>query len=227
MYPSLLLPWSNIPSAAEAGYRSAGLVKTKGTIFLSPPSFELLRETYNAPPRAKTRMSSGAVALCKHFERGGYSSDATKGREMHPFWKLPVGSNENKSLIAEEILEEMLSGAVWRNVMLLHQGVAVYEVRNGRGYGMRWTLDIQEQGAGKGEEEAGARSPSKRCGERDVKHEEGARNDHEIVELEVATIDDANKNWKITKMTFRGLLEPIEGLDHELDGAPGIEMIRK
>jgi len=26
------------------------------------------------------------------------------------------------------------------------------------------------------------------------------------------------KKWKISKTTFRGFLEPIEGLDHELDG---------
>jgi hypothetical protein len=120
-------------------------------------------------------MSSGAVALCKHFERGGYSADASKGRELHPFWKLPVGSNENKSAIAEEILEDMLREAVWRNVVWLHEGVAVYEARNARGYGMRWTLDVD--GSADGEE------------------------------------------WKISRTTFRGFLEPIEGLHHELDGA--------
>jgi hypothetical protein len=159
-------------------------------------------------------MSSGAVALCKHFERGGYSSDASKGRELHPFWKLPVGSNENKSKIAEEILEEMLSDAVWRNVMLLHVGVAVYEIRNGRGYRMRWTLGIEDE-----DEMDGARRPSKRRGERDVKHEEGARNDNEISEVEEdATIDDANRKWRIVQTAFRGFLEPIEDLDHELDG---------
>ena len=89
-------------------------------------------------------MSAGAVALCKHFERGGYSSDPTKGRDLHPFWKMPVGSNEKKNVIAEEILTEMLQGAAWKNVIWLHEGVAVYEIRVTNGYGMRWTLDIRD-----------------------------------------------------------------------------------
>jgi hypothetical protein len=128
-------------------------------------------------------MSSGAVALCKHFERGGCSADPTKGRGLHPFWKMPVGSNENKSSIAEAILEEMLSSAVWRNVIWLHEGVAVYEIRNVKGYGMRWTLDVYNEATAKANPES---------------HEE--------------------KVWKISKTTFRGFLEPIEGLDYELDG---------
>lgn len=138
-------------------------------------------------------MSSGAVALCKHFERGGYSSDPSKGRNLHPYWKLPERSNENKSLIAEEILEEMLGDAVWRNVMLLHPGVAVYEVRNGRGYGMRWTLDVE------GEEGEGVEK-----GQKYVMYGQG-------------TTTDTDRKWNLRKVTFRGFLEPIEGLDHELD----------
>lgn len=182
MYESLLLPWSDRPDQPEQQYKSAGLVKTKGTISLLPPSDDSLREAYNAPPRPKTRMSSGAVALCKHFERGGCSADSSKGRDLHPFWKLPVGSNENKSGIAGEIFQEMLSSAVWRNVIWLHERVAVYEIRNARGYGMRWTLDIEGEAAG------------------ELKH------------------DGDEEDWRILKTTFRGFLEPIEGLNHELEG---------
>jgi hypothetical protein len=97
---------------------------------------------------------------------------------------MPVGSNENKSSTAEAILEEMLSSAVWRNVIWLHEGVAVYEIRNVRGYGMRWTLDVYN-------EEATAKA---------------APDSHE------------ETDWKVSKTTFRGFLEPIEGLNHELDG---------
>lgn len=182
MYASLLLPWSDVSDELEQQYKSAGLVQTKGTIFLLPPSEEVLRESYTAPPRPKTRMSSGAVALCKHFERGGYSSDPSKSKDLHPFWKLPVGSNESKSAIAVGILEEMLSDAVWRNVIWLHEGVAVYEIRNLKGYGMRWTLDIEERSS-------------------EMTDQEGCR----------------EKGWSISKTTFRGFLEPIAGLDHELD----------
>ncbi|KAK5464956.1 hypothetical protein LTS15_001519 [Exophiala xenobiotica] len=180
MYPSLILAWSSHPSEAEGQYRDAGLVKTKGTLFLFPPSNDVLRETYNAPPRPKTRMSSGAVALCKHFERGGASSE--HGRH-HPFWTLPTGSNEDKTNIASRILEDMLAHAIWKNVMLLHHGVAVYEMRNSLGYGMRWTLDLE------------AKSPSEETDEKK---------------------DDLNKEWTIVRTTFRGFLEPIADLDHEL-----------
>jgi hypothetical protein len=184
MYASLLLPWSDHPDKYEKRYKSAGLMKTKGTIFLLPPSEKELREAYNAPPRPKTRMSSGAVALCKHFERGGCSADPSKGKDLHPFWKMPLGSNENKSGIAGDILEEMLSDAIWRNVVWLHESVAVYEIRNARGYGMRWMLDTERGVSG-------------------MMNQEG----------------DEEENFKILKTTFRGFLEPIEGLDHEIDGA--------
>lgn len=173
MYDSLVLPWSPQPLHTETVYRNAGLVKTKGTLFLLPPCDDMLRETFNAPPRPASRMSSGAVALCKHFERGGASSE--HGRP-HPFWTLPTGSNGEKTDIGRRILEDMLAQAVWKNVMLLHPGTAVYEIRNRRGYGMRWTLDIEEQPR------------------------------------------DEEDEWMITKTAFRGFLEPIAGMDHELPG---------
>ncbi len=167
-------------------YRDQGLVRTKGTLFLLPPSDDVLRETFNAPPRPQTRMSAGAVALCKHFERGGASSE--HGRP-HPFWVLPTGSNENKTNLARQILEDMLAQAVWRNVMLLHHGVAVYELRNDRGYGMRWTLHLAEK--------------------TDTQQEKS-------YQVEDNLEDDLQKNWTIVKTTFRGFVEPIAGMDHEL-----------
>jgi hypothetical protein len=193
MYSTLLLPWSVDPTEREQIYRKAGLRRTKGTLFLLPPADSVLRATFNAPPRPKTRMSSGAVALCKHFERGGASSE--HGR-AHPFWTLPVGSNENKTEIASQILEQMLKEAVWRNVMLLHHGVAVYEIRNAKGFGMRWTLDICEADG------------------RKTGNSEGTG---VVDDQEEAAIDDFEKDWDVVKTTFRGLLEPIEGMDHELD----------
>ena len=198
MYPSLLLPWSSDPSIREMAYRTAGLLQTKGTLFLLPPPDLVLREMYNAPPRPKTRMSSGAVALCKHFERGGASSEYGLA---HPFWTLPRGSNENKTEIARLILEEMLDAAVWRNVMLLHHGVAVYEVRNARGFGMRWTLDIVEKGENMNDHT--------RDEKKDMMTGETTDNTEDAG-------DDFAKDWEITKTTFRGFLEPIAGMDHEL-----------
>lgn len=192
MYDSLKLPWSSHPFEREYTYREAGLVKTKGTLFLLPPSAETLRDTFNAPPRPKTRMSSGAVALCKHFERGGASSE--HGRP-HPFWTLPMGSNENKTEIASRILEDMMAHTVWKNVMLLHHGVAVYEIRNHQGYGMRWTLDIEEKKTASG-------------GDDDV--DDATRGCPGTIE------EDFEKEWEIIRTAFRGFLEPIAGMDHEI-----------
>ncbi|OCT49001.1 hypothetical protein CLCR_05185 [Cladophialophora carrionii] len=193
MYSTLLLPWSADPPGREQAYRAAGLVRTKGTLFLLPPPDSVLRETFNAPPRPKTRMSSGAVALCKHFERGGASSE--HGR-AHPFWTLPQGSNDNKTEIARQILEQMLAEAVWKNVMLLHHGVAVYEIRNAKGFGMRWTLDIKEKKCPDGVD-----STATMCDAQDDEDQ-----------------DDFEEDWEVTRTTFRGFLEPIAGMDHELDG---------
>ena len=193
MYNSLLIPWSPNPSPAESLYRSSGLVKTKGTIFLLPPSDTVLRSTYNAPPRPQTRMSSGAVALCKHFERGGASSE--HGR-LHPFWTLPRGSNEQKTATAATILELMLSELKWKNVMMLRTGVAVYEARNGKGYGMRWTLELELKA-----------------------YQDNVGGNQEVgdnVETATDTADYEAERWQIKKTTFRGFLEPIADMGHEL-----------
>lgn len=186
MYSSIQLPWSPSPSPAETAYRAAGLVKTQGTIFLLPPSDSALAEAFSSPPRPKTMMSSGAVALCKHFERGGASSE--HGR-AHPYWPLPVGSNDNKTKLAAEALNKMLKSTVWKNMMMLHRGVAVYEIRNVKGYGMRWTLNLEQRS-----ESTRASTPS-----------------------EAESTQDVESGYTIRTITFRGFLEPIEGLDRELD----------
>lgn len=191
MYDSLQLPWSQDPTPAEIQYRNAGGVNTKGTIYLLPPSAEVLEAAYRAPPRARSEMSSGAIALCKHFERGIGSSE--HGRP-HPFWTLPVGSSQKKDEIAIMHLEAMMKSIDWKNVMLLHRGVAVYEIRNRLGYGFRWTLCVEE-----------------------VKNETFPRH-IDIVDVEEAsdTSNDKKKAYSITKTTFRGFIEPVIGLDHEL-----------
>ncbi len=77
--------------------------------------------------------------------------------------------------------------------MLLHHGVAVYEIRNNLGYGMRWTLDIEEK--------------------TNTTREEG-REERDQVK------NDLDKDWHTTKTTFRGFLEPIAGMDDELSHGP-------
>ena len=122
-----------------------------------------------------------------------------------------MGSNENKSSIAEAILEEMLSSAVWRNVIWLHEGVAVYEIRNVRGYGMRWTLDVYN--------EATARRPGS---------EEKEADDRKGLDHELETT--VRKDWKISKTTVAEAFSNLyEGLceDHELDGPQCLAQVLK
>jgi len=192
MYASLRLPWSAAPSKVEEAYRLAGHVRTQGTLFLLPPAQSILAEAYNMPPRPKTRMSSGAVALCKHFERGDASSEHGKA---HPFWPLPKGSNDSKTQTATEVLNKMMRDAQWKNMMMLHRGVAVYEIRNSLGYGMRWTLELEED------------SPSTSSENMRPTNMAGVEDDE---------IDDILRPWKIRRTLFRGFLEPIIGLDDEL-----------
>lgn len=197
MYPSLQAPWSESLSEAEKTYKDAGLVKTKGTLYMLPPDADTLINAYTAPPRSKSRMSSGATALCKHFERGGSSSERGVA---HPFWPLPKGSNDNKNQSAMQILQTMLADASWRNVMMLHQGAAVYEIRNSLGYGMRWTLEVEKKNQS---HEVKAPETYDAGLEKQI-NEDGPDNNHQ---------------WRVTKTTFRGFLEPIEGMDHELPAA--------
>ena len=194
MYHSLQLPWSEIPSPAEAAYKAAGLVKTKGTVFLLPPDQELLVEAYNALPRPKSRLSAGAVALCKHFERGGASSE--HGRP-HPYWPLPKGSAAYLHEAAARTLEKMFETIIWRNMMMLHPGVAVHEIRNDLGYGMRWTVKIEQTDSA------------------------DSSVDREIASGPINMAEPGGLleigEYHLTDITFRGFLEPIEGMGLELD----------
>jgi len=194
MYNSILLPWSTSPSQPEALYRAACLVRTQGTVFILPPGRDALIQAFEAPPRPKTRCSSGAVALCKHFERGGASSEHGKA---HPYWPLPIGSNDNKSRLATETLNKMLDDLAWRNVMLLHPGVAVYEIRNSRGYGMRWTLEL--------ENEIGSLRAQK-------------VQDQTLIQSSNLASTVAELEPTIKEIYFRGFLEPIIGMGSELPG---------
>ena len=151
MCEMLQLPWSTSPTPAEKAYKAAGLMNTKGTLYLLPPSDSALRASFESLHKG-TKLSVGGKALCKHYEREGGS---VEHGVKHAFWTLPMGSSENKSMMARRTLDEILENARWRNVMKLHPGVAVYEVRNERGYGMRWTLEIEEQVDGDAVEQKG------------------------------------------------------------------------
>lgn len=102
------------------------------------PNDELLRivfETRHGRGSGRARLSHGARALCKHFERR--VSDAE-----HPYWRVPTGTEVEKNAKALLHLDEMLAEATWRNIYRLHADVLIYEVRNPARYGMRWTIHL-------------------------------------------------------------------------------------
>ena len=81
--------------------------------------------------------------------------------------------------------------------MLLHPGVAVYEIRNSRGYGMRWTLEL--------ENEIGS------LGAQKVK-------DQTLIQSSNLASTVAELEPTIKEIYFRGFLEPIIGMGSELPG---------
>lgn len=123
--------------------------------------------------------------------------------------------NEEKDRMAERVMERVLGEGVWRNVVWLHQGVAVYEVREGRGWGMRWTLDLEEgeQEGDRGEVNGGGGSGEQG---RETGTAVGVSGEGEEATATATVTAAREKQWRITKTTFRGFLEPIERLDHEL-----------
>lgn len=125
----LQIEWSEQPDPDEEEYRSSGCVRTVGTHFCLPPSTKELVSAFETS-HLGTPLSCGAKALCKHYAR----------LPQHPVWKRPHGSPQNKSKIAKEHLTTLLSNAVWRNVHTLPHRELVYEIRDEKGFGMRWTL---------------------------------------------------------------------------------------
>ncbi len=123
----LHVPWSDNP--AELEYKSKGMVRTAGTMFILPPQHVELIAAFEVK-HAGTLLSVGAKALCKHYARV----------PDHPIWTCPTGSCENKSKIARHDLDKLRGNAVWKNVHYLPHQELVYEIRDKLGYGMRWTL---------------------------------------------------------------------------------------
>lgn len=167
--------------------------------------------------------------MTEHFERGGASSE--HGRP-HPFWPWPKGSNEHKTELAAGVLETVLGNLRWENVLMLHSYVAIYEVRNSRGFGLRWTLNLEGDGEGGGMTTT-ASPPS------DVQPTPttttAASNDSipamtdDRVPSGVATAEGEQTDKKkeiaasaprpalrISSVVFRGFVEPILNMDHEL-----------
>jgi len=70
----------------------------------------------------------------KHSERGS------------KFWGVMKGTEEQQNNKANEILQKMLDDCVWINIHFLPHSIQIIELRNNRGYGMRWQIGGEFRG---------------------------------------------------------------------------------
>ncbi|KAJ3066486.1 hypothetical protein HDU98_010181 [Podochytrium sp. JEL0797] len=148
---SFLVPWSSDPTPAEQQYRSFGFIRTTASVFplqmledfCSGDLSRGLQAAFEAPHSAAAgaRLTVGARALCKHYER--------RTMETHPFWKQPTGPEAKKNAIAKAHLDDLMAvfGSTdelvcWKNIHNIHpNNTTIIEVRNTENYyGMRWTV---------------------------------------------------------------------------------------
>lgn len=106
--------------------------RTVGTELLPPPSPVALCRSFLAPHSGTSRLSVGARALHKHWQRS----------ESHVWGAGIRGNDQAKNARAAEVLARLLHEAVWINI---HSGVGdhepVFEIRQRDGFGARWAAD--------------------------------------------------------------------------------------
>jgi len=106
--------------------------RTVGTELLPPPSPVALCRSFLAPHSGTSRLSVGARALHKHWQRS----------ESHVWGAGIRGNDQAKNARAAEVLARLLHEACWINI---HSGVGdhepVFEIRQRDGFGARWAAD--------------------------------------------------------------------------------------
>jgi len=110
-----------------------GLRKTVGTVETWPPPKKVLFETFQAKHSSKADLSVGARALAKHCHRD----------ESTSWWGQCTGTENAKNKHAMGLLDKIFDNAAWINIHQIVHDVQLIEVRQGDGYGARWTLDGQ------------------------------------------------------------------------------------
>ncbi|KAI8328377.1 hypothetical protein BC941DRAFT_445115 [Chlamydoabsidia padenii] len=112
---------------------------TTGSRDCMPPSldecligFTTLYQKQNPKKTNHHVLTVGAKALSKHCHR-----DRQVG-----FWGDCNGSEPTKNMSANKVLMKILTNTVWINLHSLPHDHIVYEIRQGQGYGARWTRDM-------------------------------------------------------------------------------------
>lgn len=109
-----------------------GIRRTKGSIDnYIPLDKNILISKFKELNNAKSKLTVGAKALCKHSHRSVTES----------FWPGQDGKEIEKNLNAEKMLNLFLDECVWINIHLLPHELVIIELRIDKGYGIRWQIN--------------------------------------------------------------------------------------
>ena len=109
-----------------------GIRRTKGSIDnYIPLDKNILINKFKELNNAKSKLTVGAKALCKHSHRSVTES----------FWPGQDGKEIEKNLNAEKMLNLFLDECVWINIHLLPHELVIIELRIDKGYGIRWQIN--------------------------------------------------------------------------------------
>jgi len=96
-----------------------------------PIEINILKNSFNKLHSNKAKITVGARALTKHSHRS----------ITEKFWPDQNGKESEKNEKANNIMEKILNECIWINIHGLPQNVGIIEIRNEKGYGMRWEIN--------------------------------------------------------------------------------------
>lgn len=125
---NLIVDWSENMTLEELKYKENGFIKTKGSVFIDPPSNIELIEAFNKIDVDKT-LSRGAIALTKHSHR-------------NIIYPKMIGNDTNKNDIAKKFINDFFKKEIcWKNIHSIDNNTIIYEIRNKTYHGMRWYIN--------------------------------------------------------------------------------------
>lgn len=119
-----LVAWSTNMTPEESKYKSQGFSKTAGTVFIEPPSNEILKQAFNEID-ANSEFSIGARFLNKFCDRNEITFD---GNTVH--------KNETASDFIDSFLDSEIT---WKNIHMMDKKHIILELRNDI-CGLRWYI---------------------------------------------------------------------------------------
>ena len=96
-----------------------------------PPDINILKSKFIEKNNPKSILTVGARALCKHCHRS----------VTDPFWPLQKGKDKEKNDNANIMLNLFLENCIWINIHGLPHQIGIIELRNDKGYGIRWEVE--------------------------------------------------------------------------------------